>query len=333
MDVVELAKHLINIQSTSGQEKSMSDFLATYLQERGWMVSLQEVEPERYNVFATRPGVENPSVLFNTHTDTVPPHIPVREDNGWLYGRGACDTKSLIAAQLLAAQSLVEEGIDDIGLLYVVGEEVDHCGMKKANDLGLSPSYLIVGEPTESTLARRQKGIVKFRLEAKGKAAHSGYPETGVSSIEPLLDVLNDLRNEPWPKSKSLGATTLNIGTLHGGRAANVVPDEAYAEILIRVVTDEQSIKQRVLEIVNDRVLCIMISGNDPVELTALEGYETSVVAFNTDIPYFSFGGKSLLWGPGSILDAHTANERIKIEDLRAAVRMYAQIAKDCLAL
>lgn len=309
----------------------MSDFLATYLEEKGWEVTLQEVAEDRYNVLARRPGIQQPQVIFNSHIDTVPPYFPATEKDGWLHGRGACDTKSLIAAQLVAAQNLVEDGFEDLGLLYVVGEEVDHCGMLKANELGLQPAYLIVGEPTESKLARRQKGIVKFRLQGRGKAAHSGYPETGVSAIDALLDVLHDLRKADWPESNMLGATTLNIGTIGGGRAANVVPDEAFAEVLIRVVTDEQSIQAMVKEIVGGRVECRIISANDPVELTTLEGYESAVVAFNTDIPYFHFEGKALLWGAGSILDAHTSNERIRIDDLRHAVQIYSQLAKDCL--
>ncbi len=309
----------------------MSDYLSSYLRERGWEVTLQEVAQARYNVLALRPGVKQPKVLFNSHIDTVPPYFPATEEEGWLHGRGACDTKSLIAAQLLAAQTLVEEECTELGLLYVVGEEVDHCGMLKANELGLKPEFLIVGEPTESKLARRQKGIVKFRLQGHGKAAHSGYPETGVSAIDALLDVLHDLRKADWPKSDMLGATTLNIGTIGGGRAANVVPDEAYADVLIRVVTDEQSMQTMVQDIVAGRVECRIISANDPVELTTLEGYESTVVAFNTDIPYFQFDGKALLWGAGSIQDAHTSNERIRIDDLLHAVQMYTQLAKDCL--
>ena len=270
-------------------------------------------------------------MLFNSHLDTVPPYFAGTMDNTWIYGRGACDTKSLIAAQLIAAQDLVSQGIDDFGLLYVVGEEVDHCGMIKANELGLTPDYLIVGEPTESKLARRQKGLVKVRLELTGKAAHSGYPETGVSAIDPLLDVLEDLRAESWPSEAELGQTTMNIGLIGGGRAANVVPDKAFAEVMMRVVTNYKDIAARISEIVAGRAKINMIAANDPCQLNTLEGFESVIVSFNTDIPYFKFNGKAFLWGAGSILDAHTAGEKVKIEDLEAAVGTYAQLAAICL--
>ncbi len=328
--VVALALKLIDIESTSGREKPMADFLQAYLEPLGWQVQLQEVAPDRDNIFAFRPG-NKPRLIFNSHIDTVPPFFPASIDDAWIRGRGACDTKSLIAAQLLAAQALVEKGHEDIGLLYVVGEEVDHCGMIKANALGLDPEYLIVGEPTESKLARRQKGILKFQLECVGKAAHSGYPHTGDSAIETLLDVLQDLRRAQWPEDATLGATTLNIGILKGGRAANVLADHASAEALIRVVTKQEDIRAKVEEIAAGRASIRVIAGNDPHELHTLQGYESAVVAFNTDIPYLQFSGKALLWGAGSILDAHTAGEKIRIADLEAAVGIYQDLAERCL--
>jgi acetylornithine deacetylase len=328
--VLELATALIDIESTSGSEKPMSDFLKVYLEERSWEVVLQEVEPERFNVWASRPGVDNPRVVMNTHIDTVPPFFPASRDETHLRGRGACDTKSLLAAQLIAAERLVAEGEDQIGLLYVVGEEVDHCGMIAANDLGLDPDYLIVGEPTESKLVLRQKGILKVNLFASGKAGHSGYPHTGISAIEPLLDVLQELRSESWPGSEALGDTTLNIGILEGGRAANVIPDQAKAELLFRVVTSHEAIEERLREITKERLDIEVVAKNNPTELTVFEGYETAVVSFNTDIPYLKFNGKSLLYGAGSILDAHTARENILIEDLNTLPETYYRLVKEC---
>lgn len=330
-DVLQLATDLINIESTSGREKPMADFLEPYLRERGWQVQLQEVAPDRFNVWATRPGVANPKVVMNTHIDTVPPYFPASNDGTRLKGRGACDTKSLLAAQLLAAEKLVAEGEDQVGLLYVVGEEVDHCGMIAANALGIDPAFLIVGEPTESKLVLRQKGILKVNLHASGKAGHSGYPHTGISAIEPLLDVLQDLRLEDWPGSEALGETTLNIGVLEGGRAANVIPDQARAELLFRVVTSHESVEQRLREITKNRLDIEVIAKNNPTELTVFEGYETAVVSFNTDIPYLKFEGKSLLYGAGSILDAHTAREFINIDDLEALPQTYYELVKECL--
>lgn len=329
-EVLALALEMIDIQSISGAEGPMADFLEGWLKPRGWQVQRQTVAPGRDNLYAHRPG-KTPELVFNSHIDTVPPFFPASQDQEWIYGRGACDTKSLIAAQLLAVSSLPEAVQDRIGFLYVVGEEVDHCGMAAANDLGLNPRYLIVGEPTESKLGRRQKGVLKVRLEGHGKAAHSGYPHTGVSAIDPLLDVLQDLRHAQWPKDEMLGETTLNIGILNGGRAANVVPDQAFAELMFRIVTSQAEIHRKVKEIVADRVSCNLITANDPCDLTTLEGYQSVVVAFNTDIPYFKFDGKALLWGAGSILDAHTSGERIGKKDLVQAVEVYADLARRCL--
>lgn len=329
--VVALALKLIDIESVSGNEKTMADFLQEYLEPLGWRVVRQAVAAGRDNIYAHR-RQGRPRLVFNSHIDTVPPFFPASIDHTWIRGRGACDTKSLIAAQLLAAQALVEKGHCDIGLLYVVGEEVDHSGMLRANELGIQPEFLIVAEPTESKLARRQKGILKFHLECHGTAAHSGYPHTGSSAIETLLDVLQDLRQAHWPEDATLGATTLNIGILKGGRAANVLADHASAEALMRVVTNEREIRDRVAAIVGARAQVRIIAGNDPHELHTMEGYETVVVAFNTDIPYFKGKCKALLWGAGSILDAHTAAEKIKIADLEAAVAIYQDLAERCLA-
>ncbi|CAM2009227.1 M20/M25/M40 family metallo-hydrolase [Acanthopleuribacter pedis] len=329
-DVVALAMEMINTESISGNEEPMARFLRDYLEPRGWQVTFQEVAPGRPNVLARR-NAKQPRLVFNSHIDTVPPFFPATIENGTLYGRGACDTKSLIAAQLLAAQELVEAGRDDIALLYVVGEEVDHIGMIHANELGLKPDYLIVGEPTESKLVTRQKGILKLALTCKGKAAHSGYPHTGRSALDPLLDLLEKIRKHPWPAETRLGETTVNIGVLKSGKAANIVPDHAYAEVLFRVVTHQTELLAQVRDMADERVEIQVVAANDPVELNTVAGYPTTVVSFNTDIPYFQFGGKAFLWGAGSITDAHTAGEKIEIADLEEAVHIYRRLAEQLL--
>lgn len=329
-DVVALAREMIDIESISGNEKHMGLYLKDLLTPLGWQIQLQGVETDRFNVLATRPS-KQPRLLFNSHIDTVPPFFPSRMDGPYLRGRGACDTKSLIAAQIHAAQAMVADGREDIGMLYVVGEEVDHSGMIAANALGLDPDYLIVAEPTESKLVSRQKGMLKIRLNCKGKAAHSGYPHLGISAIDPLVDALADLRKEAWPGDDTLGATTMNIGMIKGGFAANVVPDRAFAEVMFRVVTDQAEILERTREIVGNRAQIEVVTSNNPTDLTTLPGYETAVIAFNTDIPYFNFNGKALLWGAGSILDAHTADEKIHVDDLKQAIPTYRVLAETCL--
>ena len=331
-NILDLARTMIDIESISGNELGMAHFLRDTLTPLGWRVDLQEAAPKRFNVLARR-GKDQPRLIFNSHIDTVPPFFPSSIDGPYLRGRGACDTKSLIAAQLHAAQAMANTGNDDIGLLYVVGEEVDHLGMVVANQLNLRPDYLIVGEPTESKLVTRQKGILKLRLDCRGKAAHSGYPHTGKSAIDPLVDALADLRKVDWPGDSVLGSTTMNIGILHGGRAANVVPDQAHAEVMFRVVTDQEKILETTQSVVGNRAQVTVITANNPIDLTTLPGYETSVIAFNTDIPYFKFQGKALLWGAGSILDAHTADEKILITDLEKAAKTYQVLAETCLGM
>lgn len=330
--VFKLAKNLIEIPSTTGEEKPMVEFLSQWLSQRGWEVHLQEVAHQRENLFAHRPGKKNPKLLFNSHTDTVPPYFGFREDDQYIYGRGACDTKSLIAAQLLAAEELVKKGHEDVGLLYVVGEEVDHCGIKKSNELNLSPKFLIVAEPTESKLASHQKGALKLHLTKKGIAAHSGYPETGESAIDPMLDVLTEIKNTTWPVHPHLGSTTVNIGLIQGGLAANIVPPFCEAEVLFRVVSDSESLIKKVNEINKNRVKVEVVVKSNPMELSQHPSIDSTVVAFHTDIPYFDFSGQAFLWGAGSILDAHTSGEKIKKTDLKASVQTYFDLSLSLMA-
>lgn len=351
-----LACYFINIESLSGSENNMAIELQSYLQERGWQVTLQPVEAEvgnpqstlRHNVYAKRPNVKNPKILFNSHIDTVPPYFPAELDGNMIRGRGACDTKSLIAAQLLAAQNVLDAGIDTISLLYVVSEETDHSGMKAANDLGLDPIAMIVGEPTNMKLIKLQKGILKVKVTSNGVAAHSGkyvyiyfknntrlgYPSLGKSAIDPLLDFLSKVKSEKWPTSKDLGDTTLNIGMIHGGQAANALAESASAMLMFRVTQDPNAIMQRLLEIANDLVQLELYSSNHPVHLGTLAGYETDVASFNTDIPYFQFGpnqGTAYLIGAGNITDAHCPREHILYDDLVVCVQMYENMVHQLL--
>lgn len=275
-------------------------------------------------------------MLFNTHIDTVPPFYPasVDLDEGVIRGRGACDTKSIIAAQLFAAQRLVASGVTDVGLLFVVSEETDHSGMKRANDLGLRPKFLIVGEPTESKMIRSQKGILKCKLTSKGVSCHSGYPHLGKSAIDPLIDVVHELMHGHWPKSEELGDTTLNVGLLSGGHAANALASHAEATLMFRVISPPEDIMQEVKKVAGQRVGVDLITANAPVKLGVVEGYEQGIVAFNTDIPYFKLeeGATPYLIGPGSILDAHSDHEKVSIDELKRAVDIYVGLATKLLS-
>jgi acetylornithine deacetylase len=323
MHVFELTKTLISIPSISGNEKAVAFFLADSLSAIGLHVELQDASADRPNVYARR---GEPDVVLSTHTDTVPPYVGFTEDDDFIYGRGACDAKGLIAAMIKAAEALIEANVTDFGLLFVVGEEAGSPGARAANAIPNRSRYLINGEPTESKLALGSKGALRAVLRASGRAAHSAYPERGESAVDKLLDVLKDLRLAEFPHDKTLGATTMNIGVIKGGVAANVIPPEAEAELMFRVVTNTGALKRTIEDVVTARVEVEYTFECDPVFTERINGFETTVVAFTTDIPLLGNWGKPLLFGPGSILDAHTPNEKISKRDLVAAVETYKQM-------
>ncbi|KAG6953326.1 hypothetical protein JG688_00012879 [Phytophthora aleatoria] len=336
-DVVKLAIGLNSIVSTSGEEAAVGQAIADWLTARGWRVHKQKVPPQsdaavkadRYNVYATRSDSKTPRLLFNSHMDTVPPYLPPRIDSTTLYGRGACDAKSLIAGQMIAAQKIAEAGFgNDVQVLFVVSEETDHSGMKKANELNVKPAHMVVGEPTALKMSKMQKGVLKIQLTQKGVAAHSGYPHLGDSAIDPMIDVLYDLKKESWPTTEDYGNTDLNIGLLNGGQAANALAEQSSAMLMFRLVTEPDVFYKRVEEIVGGRVEMKLYTSNAPVHLTTVEGYDTGVACFNTDIPYFNFDGKAYLVGAGSITDAHCPREFIKLEDLKSVVDYYFKLGK-----
>jgi len=323
MNVFDLTKRLIEIPSISGDEKAVAGFLANYLSDAGFEVELQETVEGRPNVYARR---GEPDVVFSSHTDTVPPYVELSEDDEFIYGRGACDAKGIISAMVKASEVLIEANVTDIGLLFVVGEEAGSPGARAANEIPNRSRYLINGEPTESRLALGSKGALRAVFKATGRAAHSAYPEMGESAIDKLLDILADLRGVEFPRDETLGAVTMNIGVIKGGLAANVIPPEAEAELMFRIVTNADSIKQIIEDAVGARARIEYTFACDAVFTEPLEGFETTVVAFTTDIPLLTKWGKPLLFGPGSILDAHTAHEKISKPELLRAVDVYAEM-------
>ncbi|MFL6257268.1 MAG: M20/M25/M40 family metallo-hydrolase [Pyrinomonadaceae bacterium] len=321
----------MDIPSVSGEEGEVGRFLASHLEGLGYRVELQEVEPGRANVLATTGA--RARVVLSTHMDTVPPFIPSREDATHIHGRGACDAKGIIAAQLTAAARLRAEGVEELGLLFTVDEELGSLGARAVNShaLGRECEYLINGEPTGNRLAAGSKGSLRLRLVTEGRAAHSSYPEHGESAIEKMLDVLADVRACAWPRDEFFGETTCNIGTLKGGTRPNVIPAEAAAELQIRLVKPSSEIKKILEGIVAGRARVEYMSAAEPVRMHAVEGFEREVVRFTTDIPYLSSWGRPLLLGPGSILDAHTDGERVSKQELAEAVELYVRLARTLL--
>ena len=330
VDVFKLTRELIDIPSVTGDEFQIGTSLAELLNRFDYQVEVQEVEADRANVIATSGAP--PRVVLSTHMDTVPPYIGSREDDEFIYGRGACDAKGIIACQIAAAEKLRAEG-HEIGLLFTVDEEATSAGAKAANKLPLASScqYLINGEPTDNRLAVGTKGSMQVVIRTEGRAAHSAYPEQGDSAIEKLLDVLNDVRKIDWPGDETFGETTCNIGVISGGTRANVVPDQAQATLQIRLATRAEDPKSLLERAVGERASLEYKSIHDPIRLLSLDGFEQTIVRFTTDIPHLTNWGVALLIGPGSILVAHTEHERVAKSELRQAVEIYADLARTLL--
>lgn len=328
VDPVLLARRLIDIDSTTGREGEVAAVLARYLRERGYSVLEQPLDRGRTNVIAAR---GEPRLVFSTHFDCVPPFFPSREEDGLLYGRGACDAKGILAAQVAAAERLRAAGETGIGLLFVAGEERGSDGALAANKIGSRSEFLINGEPTDNRLGAATRGVFRIRLVAEGRAAHSGYPELGDSAIEKLLDALIALRHAPWPADPELGKTHYTIGLLSGGVAPNVVPPRAEAEIIFRSVGEHDELRRVLRGVVGDRVLIDEVLEVPPVRLRTEEGFETAVFAYTTDIPFLNRWGTPLLLGPGSIHVAHTDHEHVRIDDLRDAIDLYEALARKLL--
>jgi acetylornithine deacetylase len=330
MNVFEFTRQLVDIESITPNEGAVCTFLEGKLSDLarkfGGQLERMPVEPGRDNLLV-RFG--KPEVVFSTHMDTVPPFFASREDEQHIWGRGACDTKGIIASMIVASEQLLEEGVRNFGLLFVVGEEKNSAGAHVAARNPQGARYIINGEPTENKLALGSKGALRYEFRATGRMAHSAYPELGESAINKLLNALERLRKLPLPSHPVLGPSTLNIGTIRGGRAPNVIPDEAVAEIFIRVVDDVTELRKQIEAAAQPDVEAVEILFIPALHLRALDGFETTVVAFTTDIPAFDgVWGEPLLIGPGSIHVAHTAEERVPKSELVEAVNLYKQLVK-----
>lgn len=332
-DPIAFARQLIDVPSPTEHEFTAAEFLDHELSRLGFATRRQDVTPTRFNLLALAGGP--PRVILNSHIDTVPPWFAAREDEQFLYGRGACDTKGIIAAMIAAGDRLRRRGVDEFAFLFVVGEETDSIGAKAANvafaDLG--SQYVVVGEPTESKFARASKGALTCHLSFKGVAAHSAYPHLGESAINRMVAAIAEINLTEWGTHDVLGKTTVNVGVVRGGERPNIIPAHAECELIFRLVTTPEDVQHRLDTLVaNHDGRITMSRGNAPQIMVVPEGAESHVVAFNTDVPWLTSLGKPLLFGPGSILDAHGANEKISKRDLLAAVTTYEEMVISLLA-
>ncbi len=326
MDLVRFTRELVDIDSTTGREHDVADFLLRRLAELDWRTTAMPVEGQRCNVYATPHQVEKPELVFSTHLDTVPPYFASREDGERIYGRGACDAKGILAAQVAAATRLRDQGAA-VGLLFLVGEERDSAGARVANQHSPHPRFNINGEPTENALAKASKGSLRLDVIAEGRMAHSAYPELGESAIARLVRALSRILAMPLPQDPDIGPCTLNIGMIEGGRAPNVIADQARATLLYRLVTSGDELKREIEAAVAPDARAEFRLHMPPVRLRSFADLPSMIAAFTTDIPSLTAWGEPLLMGPGSIHVAHTEQEHVEKAQLTAAVERYTDVA------
>lgn len=332
LDPIDLARTLIGIPSITGEESEHGLYLSSLLRELGFEVEHQEIAPARLNIFASGGGV--PRVILCSHLDTVPPFFGLEETDDDLIGRGACDTKGIIASMVAAGEALRSSGVRDFAFLLVVGEETDSIGAKRANEhfAGRGSKFVVLGEPTESKFVRASKGALTCAIEFSGVAAHSAYPERGESAIRKLARAVEAIYEAEWGDDAEMGKGTPNVGVVRGGAKANIIPAHAEAECIFRIVEPVEQALRRLEGIVGGHGGTIVRwHGNDPVRMVHPPGVETTVVSFNTDAPHLRTLGAPVLFGPGSILDAHTARERIAKREIIAAVETYRTLVSELL--
>ncbi|MGB6869254.1 MAG: M20/M25/M40 family metallo-hydrolase, partial [Acidobacteriaceae bacterium] len=334
VDPVQLTRRLIDIESITYNEGAVGAFLAEFLAAQGYAVEKMPVEQhqesrstsERFNVYACAQG-QTPEVVFSTHMDTVPPFIPSSEDKEFIYGRGACDAKGIIAAQIAAAERLRDQGTH-VGLLFVAGEERDSAGAKAANLQPRGSRFLINGEPTDNRIALASKGSLRAVVRASGKMAHSAYPELGESATRKLVEALHRILAIPLPSLDDVGPSTLNIGMISGGHAPNVIADHAEAQVMVRLVGPSEETR-RAIEKAAEGLATVDFTLEIPFRrMRSLPGLPTMVAAFTTDIPWLSSWGEPVLLGPGSIHVAHTPHEKLAKRELLEAIDLYVDVAQ-----
>ena len=322
LETVAFARALIDIDSTTGREREAGEWLAGVLRDRGYTVEEQPLARGCSNILAT---LDRPEVVLSTHFDCVPPFFPSEVRDGRLFGRGACDAKGILAAQLAASERLRAGGERRVGLLFVVGEERGSDGAALANQHPRGSRYLINGEPTDSRLGIATRGVLRVKMRAHGRACHSAAPENGISAIDLLIDALVRLRTLPLPTDPVLGSTYYTVGLIDGGVAPNVVSPHASAELLFRIVGDPDAVLAAIQPLTTTVEIAEVLRV-PPVRLHTLAGFESAVFPFTTDVPLLGAWGTPLLFGPGSFLVAHTDQEQLDLDELEGAVETYVRL-------
>ena len=330
LSVDTLTRDLVDIDSTTGREHDVATWLVAFLRTRGYRVSEQPIEDGRFNIFAQAEAP--PRLVFSTHFDCVPPFAPSRHEGGVIFGRGSCDAKGILASQVVAVERLRASGESRIAMLFVAGEERGSDGARVANQQApKGVRFLINGEPTDNRLGVATRGLLRVRLHAKGRAAHSSFPELGDSAIDKLLDALMVIRGVALPDDPLLGRTHYTVGLIEGGVAPNVVSPHASAELLFRTVGEGTKVRDA-LRIVEGLVGIEHVLDIPAVRMHTLPGFETAIFPYTTDVPQLTSWGMPILVGPGSIHVAHTDHEHISVDELHAAIGIYESLGKRLLA-
>ena len=326
---VSLLSELVAIPSVTGSEEPVLSFLERRYGSSGWIVDSMEVAPDRRNLFVHR---GHPSVVLTTHADTVPPFFPPRREGDLLMGRGACDAKASLAAQAVALEELARDGTSEVGLLVLVGEERGSDGALAANRRPHLARYLVGGEPTGSRFVAGSKGCLRIEVEARGVSGHSSEPTTGRSAVDPLLEFLNDLRAMKLPDHPTFGATTMNIGVLQAGTAPNVIAESARAEIIFRTGESIETLLAHIRPMAQGRVEVRVGYRSDPVSFRCPKTSPGEIVSFACDLPLLPAWGEPILFGPGSIRDAHGAEEKVSLAEVASAVGVYVGLVRGLLS-
>lgn len=368
-EVVTLLQCLIRIPSVNPDcspdgdgEAAMADYVQDYLQNIGYTAVQEEILPNRPNLIARAPGSENrPRILLGPHLDTVSAAGMDMDSFGTItgdhriLGRGASDTKGPMAAMLQAlknSQSLMEKlpvAVDFVGFM---GEEACQHGSKHfAKHHAGDYVFAIAGEPTSLDIVHVTKGSLWAELSTHGKAAHASQPELGDNAILKLARALDRLDQALGAELKQfthpvLGHSTLNVGTITGGKQPNIVPDSASARIDIRTTPslDEAGGALALVErIIAGHELPLKVVApheNPPMDVAADHPWIQKIQRANPDsravgAPWFSdaahlnaAGLPSVCIGPGSIDQAHTKDEFIKTDDLEAGVVYFENLIR-----
>lgn len=328
-DDIRFFMEMLAIDSTSGKERVMAQWLGNRLSSNSNKVELIEVGDGTFNL---RCSWGTPKVWLCSHCDTVPPYIPPSLDDDWVRGRGSCDAKGQIFSMFLAAKELETQNVTDFGILILAGEETGSFGAKAYTRDYEGSKAVIVGEPTDNKMVKASKGTRAFAITIGGKACHSGYPQLGESAVMKFVDFINSLKEYSFPVDEILGETTWNVGELISDNRQNILSDRLTFRLYFRTTfASSETVPEVVKALLPKGAEIVDFGGDIPLHYTTFKGFETTTVAFGSDAPRLTKFDKKILCGPGSIQVAHTDKEYITLGEIEKAASQYVSFVKKLL--